>query len=63
MMHLWVLETRNMCGIAENMRALVKNSIPRWKTSLPCKNQHLAEVTIKRGISQRGSFSPLLFVI
>ena len=52
-----------MFGIAENIIDIMSSSMPMWKTNLYANSQHLGSVSIKRGIFQGDSFSPLLFVI
>jgi hypothetical protein len=61
--HSWVLKCLNMFGIASNVIEMMKSSMPHWKTNLYAGNEHLGEVSIKRGIFQGDSFSPLLFVL
>lgn len=61
--HSWILETLEMFGIAKNVVAMLRNSMPDWKTNLYSGNTHLGDVSIKRGIFQGDSFSPLLFVV
>ena len=52
-----------MFGIADNIKQLIQNSMPVWKTQLYHDQENLGTVNIKRGIFQGDSFSPLLFVI
>ena len=61
--HSWILETLSMFGIADNIKQLIQNSMPLWKTQLYHDQENLGTVNIKRGIFQGDSFSPLLFVI
>ena len=61
--HSWILETLSMFGIADNIKQLIQNSMPVWKTQLYHDQENLGTVNIKRGIFQGDSFSPLLFVI
>ena len=52
-----------MFGIADNIKQLLQNSIPLWKTQRYHGRENLGTVNIKRGIFQGDSFSPLLFEI
>eukprot|EP00112_Aurelia_sp_Birch-Aquarium-sp1_P003300 Seg1367.7 transcript_id=Seg1367.7/GoldUCD/mRNA.D3Y31 product="Retrovirus-related Pol polyprotein from type-1 retrotransposable element R2" pseudo=true protein_id=Seg1367.7/GoldUCD/D3Y31 len=52
-----------MFGIADNIKQLLQNSMPLWKTQLYHGRNNLGTVNIKRGMFQGDSFSPLLFVI
>ena len=61
--HSWVIRCLQMFGIAENIIDIMSSSMPMWKTNLYANSQHLGSVSIKRGIFQGDSFSPLLFVI
>ena len=61
--HSWLVECMEMFGVAENMIAMIKNSMHKWKTELTSGNQSLGEVEIRRGIFQGDSLSPLLFVL
>lgn len=52
-----------MVGVAENVVAIIGNSMANWKTILTTGGNVLGEVNMKRGIFQGDSLSPLLFVI
>ena len=52
-----------MFGVAENIQSLLANSMERWKVILCSGNSELGEVEIKRGIFQRDSLSPVVFVL
>ena len=52
-----------MFGVAENIKSLLVNSMGKWKVMLCSGDFELGEVEIKRGIFQRDSLSPLVFVL
>ena len=52
-----------MCGVAENVKKLLSESMRTWRTELTSGNISLGQVKIKRGIFQGDSLSPLLFVM
>ena len=61
--HSWILESMNMAGVATNIIRLIKQSMPLWKTQLESNGDNLGRVSIKRGIFQGDSLSPLLFIL
>ena len=61
--HSWSLECLKMLGINEEIRKLLEESMKNWRVELVCGSASLGEVSIIRGIFQRDSMSPLLFVI
>ena len=61
--HSWIIATRGMVGLADNIIGLIKQSMNKWKTNLYADGKLLGSVSIRRGIFQGDSFSPLLFVI
>ena len=52
-----------MFGVAENIEDLLVNSMEKWKLMLCSGNSELSEVEIKRGIFQRNTLSPIVFVL
>ena len=60
--HSWIKECLEMLGIDEGVRELLEESMKTWRVELTCGNENLGEVSIKRGIFQGDSLSPLLFV-
>ena len=44
-----------ICGVAENVREFLKNSMRQWKLSLTVNGDDLGEVDVKRGIFQGDS--------
>ena len=52
-----------MCGVAENVKKLLSESMRTWRTELTSGNISLGQVKIERGIFQGDSLSPLLFVM
>ena len=61
--HSWSITTMGMVGLADNIISLIKKSMNKCKTNLHADGKLLGSVPIRRGIFQRDSFSPLLFVI
>ncbi|XP_072169448.1 uncharacterized protein [Diadema setosum] len=61
--HSWIDECLQMFGLADNIRALLTNSMKAWCTTLTSNGKDLGQVRIQRGIFQGDSLSPLLFVI
>ena len=59
----WIIECLNLFGGAENIKSLLVNSTEKWKVMLCSGSSELGEVEIKRGIFQRDSLSPLVFVL
>ena len=61
--HSWISKCLDMVGAADNIKALISNSMKQWKTVLTADGVKLGDVEIKRGIFQGDSLSPLLFVV
>ena len=61
--HSWILKVSDLLGVAQNVRGLMENSMPMWKTDLNVNGEVLGTVDIYKGIFQGDSFSPLLFVM
>ena len=61
--HSWILETLDLVGAADNIKQLMRESMESWKTQLTAYGKDLGEASIRRGIFQGDSLSPLLFVI
>ena len=61
--HSSIIECLDLFGLAENIKALLVNSMENWKVMLFSGNSELGEVEIKRGIFQGDSLSPLVFVL
>ena len=61
--HSWIKKTLEMCGVAENIKNVLSESMKTWRTNLTSGNTSLGQVEIKRGIFQGDSLSPLLFVM
>ena len=53
-----------MCsGVADNISHVLSKSMEIWQTILMTGNEELARVNIQRGIFQRDTLYPFLFVI
>ena len=63
MPHLWIKECLDLFGVAENIKALIVNSMEKWRVMLCERNSELGKVDIKRGIFKEDCFSPLVFVL
>ena len=61
--HSWILESLSLIKVAKNIEGLLKGSMKSWKTVLTANGEELGEVSIKRGIFQGDSLSPLLFIV
>ena len=61
--HSWILEVLDMLKVADNIKGLITQSMSTWRTKLESNGEVLGEISIKRGIFQGGSLSPLLFVM
>ena len=61
--HSWIQKTLQMLGIADNTRNLLTQTMKTWQTVLQSEEKHLAKVSIRRGIFQGDSLSPLLFIM
>ena len=61
--HSWILESLQMFGCASNVMKLISTSMEKWKTELCLSGEKLGSVSIRRGIFQGDSLSPLLFVL
>ena len=61
--HSWLLRSLELVNVADNVRCLLSNSMKNWKVELTVDKEKLGEVSIRRGIFQGDSLSPLLFII
>ena len=61
--HSWILKCLEMVGAAKNVISIINNSMVNWKTVLTSGGMTLGQVDIKRGIFQRDTLSPLLFIV
>ena len=43
----WIIECLHLCGVAENIKTLLVNSMEKWKIMLCSRNSELDEVEIK----------------
>ena len=61
--HSWILESLSLIKVAKNIEGLLKGSMKSWGTILTANGEELGEVSIRRGIFQGDSLSPLLFIV
>ena len=61
--HSWILECLDTLGIADNATYFLEQIMKKWKLLLNSNWSDLCEVDVDRGIFQRNSLSPLIFVI
>ena len=60
--HSRIIEPLDLYKVIENINSLLVNSMAKWKVIFS-GNSDLSEVEIKRGIFQRDSLSPLVFIL
>ena len=61
--HRLILKRLEMVGAAENIVTLTGNSMAQWNTVLTSFGIKLGDISIKEGIFQGDSLSPILFVV
>ena len=61
--HPWILKMLQLTKVAGNVSSFLSNSMKHWETTLSCNGESLGDVSIKRGIFQGDSLSPLLFIV
>ena len=61
--HAWILECLELYKTIRTLRALIKNCMRFWITSLEANSRQIAQVNIKCSIYQGDALSPLLFSI
>jgi len=61
--HSWIMEMLDLVKVAGNMSSLLRASMADWRTELTANGKGLGEVSIRRGIFQGDSLSPLLFIM
>lgn len=61
--HSWITGCLDLFGVAKNIKTLLVKNMEKWRVMLCAENSELGEVDIKRGIFQRDSLSPLVFVL
>ena len=61
--HTWIVECLEMFRTAENVKKFLIDRMKTWKTELTSSGERLGVIHIRRGIFQRDSLSPLLFVL
>ena len=58
----WSTKSLEMLGVSSNIRHFLKTAMSSWNTLLTVNGQIFGQVNIPRGIFQRDSLSPLLFL-
>ena len=61
--HSWIIDCFYSLGLNKKLITFLQSTMKNWRVELTCNNEKLGEVEIKKGIFQRDSLSPLLFVI
>src|SRR6185436_15423074 len=61
--HSWIHKCLQMLGISANVRQFLAKAMQSWNTELTVNGQQIGQVSIRRGIFQGDSLSPLLFVV
>ena len=61
--HSWISECFEIFGTPNNVQDFLNNCMKSWKLELNTPGEQLGKVDISRGIFQRNSLSPLLFVL
>ena len=61
--HSWITNCLTMFRISENVIQFLQRSMKQWRMSLTSNWEGTGEVSVKRGMFQGDSLSPLLFVL
>lgn len=61
--HSWIIKCLEIFKIADNIKETIKKSMKEWKVQLTSAGKELGEVSVRRGIFQGDSLSPILFVM
>ena len=61
--HSWIMRCLAFFKIAHNVKAFLEKTMKHWRVELTSDGERLAEVSVRRGIFQGDSLSPILFVI
>ena len=61
--YIWINECMKLFEIVDNVRKVLKKSMKQWELSVTSNGEDLGEINMKRGIFQRDSHLPLLFVL
>ena len=59
-LHSWIIEFRELFGIADNVRNFLEKGMEQWKLSLTSNGENLGEVDVKRDISERQPFTTVV---
>ena len=61
--YTWILQHPKTFKIVDNIRDVIGKSMKNWKVELTSGGETLGEVKTNKGIFQRDSLSPILFII
>jgi hypothetical protein len=61
--HSWIIETLKLYRVSEIFINFLQQSMKNWNLWLYCNGKQLCNITVKRGIFQGDSLSPLLFIM
>jgi hypothetical protein len=61
--HSWIIESLKLYKVSETVINFLHQSMKSWNLKLFCQGSHLGDISVKRGIFQGDSLSPLLFIM